>query len=133
MCILLVGPLLIALAALLGSTRLRKAPPERSQTGLRLLGSYVLLTVVFGIGTCYAGFFASNAGRTLRQVGWLSAAAVVASTAWHLVAIRRLPRTDLRLREAFEVDVRREHRWPVMLAIALVGAAAAATALIVFA
>ena len=130
-CFLLVGPALIAFAALRGSVRLGKAPPKRSQTGLRLLGSYLLLTVVFGIGTCYAGLFRSNAGLAIRKVGWLSAAAVVATTVRYLVEIRRLPRADLRLRDAFDVDVRRERRWPVMLAIALLGAAATAAALIV--
>src|SRR5215831_2216942 len=113
-CLLLVGPAVIALFAVAWAVRLGRQPSERAQTSGRLVGSYVLLAITFGIGTCYGSLML----RSVR-VGWAGAVLLLGLAISYLVAIHRLPRDDARLREAFDVEVPHSARWPAMVALVL--------------
>ena len=128
LCLLVLGPLAIALGAAALSLRLGRAPPGRAQTDWRLVGSYVLLTITFGVGTCYGSMLLRSSARA----GWACAALLLGVAFAYLLAVRRLPRDDARLHEAFEVEVRHRARWPAMVALVVLGLAAAAAVLRIF-
>ncbi len=105
--VLVFGPALVALAALAEALRLLFPSAKQTQSGWRLFWSYLLLTITFGIGSCYGTMFADGfARRGVVGIPWAAAAAAVALVGlaiFYVREVRRLPRLAGRERAGLAV------------------------------
>lgn len=121
--LLLFGPGLAGLLALILAFRLLLPPRREPQSAARLVGSFVLALAAFGIGTCYAAVFSGFGSRAREQiaaVGTVALLLLAAMTAFYAVRLHQLPTPDTRLHEAFEVGPSAS-RPPRLLAAAILG------------
>ncbi|MBK8099623.1 MAG: hypothetical protein IPK26_21155 [Planctomycetes bacterium] len=129
-CALIVGPAIIALGALVMAVRVA-APTKTTGRAGRMVGSFVLLLLAYGIGCCYAGIFSVSAARRGdRTPVWLFTAVAVGGLAVLAIAWMhrtwRLPRPDQRVQEAFDIAAGPDKRWHALLAIGVLALLAAA-------
>lgn len=117
--LLLLGPLVLGLVALIGASVLWRAPKHGEQTPRRLLVSYLCLLPAFGVGTCYAAVFSSplpeGPAPAIPLVIAIGCAAAAAFAVVYITKVRALPDLHRRIEEAFEVPAREDRRSLVTL------------------